>query len=106
MRILLCLLLVGSFFSCQDTVAEKQSDKHAKAICSCAAQLMDLNKQAAQPGGKIDFEGIQAAFENTKNCIARQKIHPEAIPEVEQALGKLCPELAAEKELLDELIDK
>ncbi len=65
---------------------------------------MELNKQAAKATGTIDFEGIQRAFDNARTCIAKQKIKPEEIQEMEKALEVLCPELEAEHELLEELI--
>ncbi len=104
MRFILTLLSFCLFFSCQDTPPVKRSDSAARAICTCSADLMELNKQAAKATGAIDFEGIQRAFDKTKTCIALQKIKPEEIQEMEKALEVLCPELAKEHELLEELI--
>jgi len=104
MRVTITLLSFCFFFSCQDNPPVKRTDNVARAVCSCSSELMDLNKQAAKATGTIDFEGIQTAFNMAKTCIAKQKIKPEEMPEVEKALEVLCPELEAEHELLEELI--
>ena len=105
MRFSAFLLLICLFFSCDEKPAETRSEKLAKAICACSSQLMELNKQAANaPQGAIDFEGIQTAFAVAKTCIAKQHIKPEDRLEVEKQLSVQCPELAAEGELLEELI--
>ena len=98
------LLFFGALFSCQNQAPEARSEKIAKGICDCSAQLMQMNKEAANAQGPIDFEGIEAAFAKTKACIAKQRMKPEDRQEVEKALALKCPELAAENELLQELI--
>ena len=105
MRFSVIFLLICLFFSCQDNPAETQSEKFAKGICACSAQLLQLNKQAAKAQGTIDFEGIQTEFANTKVCIAKLHLKPEYRTEVEKQLLVQCPELAAEKELLAELLN-
>ncbi len=104
MRFLPILLAFSFFFSCQGNAPEKRSDSTARAVCSCTAKLLELNKQAAASTGAIDFEGIQRAFDEARTCIALQKIKPEEVPELEKALEVLCPELAKEQELLAELV--
>ena len=106
MRFSLYLLLVCCFFSCQEKPVEKRSDKIAQAICDCTSQLMNLNKQAASTQDSMDFEGIQAEFEKARTCIAKQKLKAEERPEVGKALALRCPELAAEPELLSELMGR
>ena len=78
----------------------------AQAICDCTTPLLELNKNAAQSPDKIDFDGIQVAFEQARICIAEQRMKPEDLPEVEKALVVKCPGLSAEKELWMELLGK
>ena len=105
MRFGVLLLFICVFFSCQDKPSETRSEKIAKGICACSSQLLQLNKQAANSQGAIDFEAIQTEFANTKVCIAKQHIKPEDRAEVEKQLLVQCPELAAETELLQELVN-
>jgi hypothetical protein len=104
MRFLFLPVLFCCLFACQDNPPVKRSDSVARALCTCSAQLLELNKQAANATGVIDFERIQRAFDEARTCIALQKIKPEEMPEVEKALELLCPELAKEHTLLEELI--
>jgi hypothetical protein len=66
--------------------------------------LLQLNKLAAGSTGNIDFEGIQTAFEKTKTCVINLRMKPEDIPAVRKSLEIQCPVLAAEKDLLDDLL--
>jgi hypothetical protein len=99
------LLIV--LFSCKNETSESRPDRIAKNICQCSTSLLDLNKAAAViDTGAIDFEGIQTAFEKTKACIANQHVKAEDLPEVRKSLAIKCPELAAETELLTELLGR
>lgn len=104
MRILSMLLFVFVLISCQNQTPEARSEQIAKGICDCSAELMEMNKQAAKSEGPIDFEGIEAAFTKTKACIAQQHMKSEDRQGVEKSLAIICPELAAEFDLLQELI--
>jgi hypothetical protein len=104
MRVGCLLLLLLSFFACQTQQQETRVERMAKSICGCSSELLHLNKLAAGTTDDIDFEGIQTAFEKTKSCIANQRMKPEDISTVRKTLEIQCPELAAEKNLLDELL--
>ena len=77
----------------------------ARGICDCSTQLLALNKQVASSQDSIDFEGIQTAFEKTRTCITEQRMKKEDLPEVQKILLVKCPELAAQPELLQELLE-
>jgi hypothetical protein len=106
MRLFAQLMFVCFLLSCQNPPAETRAERIANGICGCSTSLMNLNKQAANASGSIDFEGIQAEFEKTRACIVNQHMKPEDLPEVQNALLIKCPELAKETELLGELLQK
>lgn len=103
MRVLLIFALI-LLYSCQNHPAETRADKIAKGICGCTARLLEMNKQAAGTKDSIDFEAIQAEFEKTKACISDQHMKPEDFGDVKKSLAMMCPELAKEEDLLQELM--
>ena len=104
MRFILVLLLTCFLNSCENPPSETRAERIAKGICDCATPLLNLNKQAANTSGNIDFEAIQVEFGKARACIVNQRMKPEDLPEVQKALTLKCPELAAEVEMLGELL--
>jgi hypothetical protein len=104
MRFITVFLLTYCFYSCENPPSETRAERIAKGICDCSTQLLNLNKQAANASGNIDFEAIQAEFGKARACIVNQRMKPEDLPEVQKALTVKCPELAAEAEMLGELL--
>lgn len=106
MRFATLLLLACLLFSCQNPPAETRADRIAKGVCDCSTPLLDLNKKAAAGKDSIDFEAIQTAFLEARKCIVNQHMKSDDLSEVQKALLIKCPELAAETDLLEELLMK
>lgn len=106
MRFTTLLLFICLLDSCQNPPAETRADRIAKGVCDCSASLLNLNKQAVAGQDSIDFEAIQTAFQDARKCIVEQRMKAEDLPEVQKALLVKCPELAAETELLGELLGR
>jgi hypothetical protein len=106
MRIICGFSLFFCLISCQNTPPESRADRIATGICGCTEQLLNLNKQAATSTDSIDFEGIQQEFEKARACIVEQRMKPEDMAPVQKSLEVKCPALAAEAELLGELLVK
>ncbi len=112
MRILL-FLFVFYFISCQNPAPESRFDKIAVAYCDCTAQLAALNKQAetmsSDTAVHVDFRALQTEYEKAKECAATVttrfgKLKPEELTEIEKSLALKCPDLAAQHDLLRELM--
>ena len=102
-RLLFGLLLVA--LSCAPPAPpESKSDKLATSLCGCTTQLLALNQKAQTEADSLAFRNIAAAFEKARECASRLGIKPEDRSALELALGLKCPTLAANKELLIELL--
>ncbi|MEO6758393.1 MAG: hypothetical protein ABIO24_02985 [Saprospiraceae bacterium] len=80
-----------------------------QACCDCSARLLDMNQQAAQAPDKADFKALEAEFQHTKTCLDTAitrlgKLKPEELPELEKQLQPKCPRLAAQHDLLRQLL--
>ncbi len=103
LRFFISILLLMILACGEAAPKETRADRIAKGLCDCTSNLLDINKQAVA-ADSIDFEGIQTAFNKTKACIINQRLKADDLPEVEKVLGLHCPALAAEAELLEELL--
>ena len=104
MRNLVFLILLVAF-SCEEPPAAPRGGSAAQSVCDCSAELLRLNKAAAQDT-VINFEAIQAEYNKALSCVHALHLKPEEMAELEKALASKCPELAAEQELLGELLGK
>lgn len=104
MRFIGLIFLGCCFFSCGEEPKETRAERIAKGISECSATLLNLNKQAANAPDSMAFEAIQAEFEKAKTCIVDQRMKPEDLAEVKKVLALKYPALAAETELLEELM--
>ena len=104
MRTGIILLLSVLLFSCQNEDPKSKAEKMAVAVCNCSNQLLTLNKEAAAKEENIDFEAIQQAFMKARKCISELRMKAEDKQAMEAVLPLKCPELAAEAELLSELL--
>lgn len=113
MRTQLLILLLLSLFACENPPPESRFDQVASAYCACTLQLVALNQKAqaadADTSQKIDFQAMQAEYEKSKECAATLvtrfgKLKPAEIAEVEKSLALKCPDLAAQRDLLRELM--
>lgn len=104
MRYFLFLLAV-TFCSCGEPIPiESRSEKLAKSLCDCTAQLITLNEAAQNTPDSLAFRNIATAFEKTKDCVSGLEIKPEDRAGIESVMDKKCPKLSSQKELLIELL--
>lgn len=112
LNLLLSLWLL-SLLACQNQPPESHADKVASAYCGCTLQLVALNQKAQAAASDtsqvIDFQTMQAEYEKAKECAATLvtrfgKLNPAEIAEVEKSLTLKCPDLAAQRDLLRELM--
>jgi len=112
-RNLLLLLPLLLLSACQNQPPETRFDKVASAYCACTLQLVALNQKAqaaaADTAQVIDFQTMQVEYEKAKECAATLvtrfgKLDPSEIVEVEKSLALRCPDLAAQRDLLRELM--
>ena len=95
--------------SCQPAATENRIEQMAKGCCECTAHLLELNQQAAQSPDKADFKALEAEFNRAKECLATVsnrfgKLKTEELPLLEKQLQPTCPQLAAQHELLRQLL--
>ncbi|MEO6036772.1 MAG: hypothetical protein ABIQ93_00075 [Saprospiraceae bacterium] len=95
--------------SCQPPATENRMEQIAKGCCECTTHLIELNRQAAQSPDKADFKVLEAEFNRTKACLATVSSHfgklkTEEIPQLEKQLQPKCPQLAAQHDLLRQLL--
>lgn len=94
-------------FSCEAPAPpESSGDKLAKSLCACTAQLLALNQQAQTANDSLSFRNIATEFEKARDCVAGLDIKAENKAGLELALVTKCPNLAANKDLLLELIGR
>lgn len=100
------LILSISLFACENppTISESRGEKLAKSLCGCSAQLLNLNKQAEAASDSLAFRNIAAEFEKARACAIRLGIKPDDRAILETTLQARCPALAAQTELLSELL--
>lgn len=100
-------------FACENPPPESRFDKVASAYCECTLQLVALNQKAqaaaSDTSQRIDFQAMQAEYEKSKECAATLatrfgKLKSAEIIEVEKSLALKCPDLAAQRDLLRELM--
>lgn len=104
MRYLL-LLLVPVFIHCDPpTPPESRGDKLAKGLCGCTEQLISLNQEAEKAPDSLAFRKISLEFEKAHACATGLGIQSGDQAALELALNRLCPALAAHKDLLPELL--
>lgn len=100
------MLLLGA---CQPPTPEGRFAQLSKGCCECTAQLLELNRQAAQAPEKADFRALEVEYQRTKECIGTVtnnlgKIKAEDLPQLEKQLQATCPSLSSQRELLQELV--
>jgi len=92
-------------------------DKITDSYCACTARLIALNQQAAkgQKEGvsqeifQKNLQEIQDEYINVRDCSASiiaqfGALHEADYPEVEKRLTAKCPELAQQRDLLQEML--
>lgn len=94
-----------TLFACESPAPpEARGDKLAKSLCACTSELLALNKQAQTSSDSLAFRNIAAEFDKVRTCTAKLGIKPEDRAALELALTTHCPALAAQPELLLELL--
>jgi len=99
-------MLLG-IFACENPPAkppEPRADQLSRALCLCANQLLLLNQAHATKSDSLSFREIFLEFEKTRACVTALGIKPEDRPALDASMGVHCPVLAAEAELLRELM--
>ena len=81
----------------------------AKDCCECTTQLMKLNQAAAQSPDKADFKAMEYEFKHAKDCLMNVtsrngRLNAGDLKELEKQLQFTCPPLAAQHDLLRELL--
>ncbi len=103
-----CFALL-SFVSCQPVTTENRLEQMAKGCCECTTHLLELNQQTAQPPENVDFKVLEAEYQRTKDCLGTVTTHfgklkKEELAQLEKQLQTKCPNLAAQHDLLRELL--
>ncbi len=106
------LSVLGVLFllpACEPPVTVNRLEGIAKGCCDCTNQLMQLNQQAAKTPAEADFKAMEAEYKKTKECLTNVtnslgKVKVEELGELEKQLQPRCPALAAQHELLRELL--
>lgn len=96
---------------------ETRYDKIASAFCECTAPLVELNRQTAQMAtdtmAQVKFQEnlkkIQEEYLRAKECSATVvaqygQLKKEEFGQVEKALAGKCPDLATQRDLLQEML--
>lgn len=111
----LCFALLLFLGSCQCTApAENRYAKIASTYCDCTTQLAELNKKAAlAPKSELNayFQQIQAEYSKAKECTASivsqfGRLQAAELDSVNALLNTQCPELAGQRDLLQEMLGK
>jgi hypothetical protein len=94
---------------CENPPANPPSEKALQAVCNCTAQLLALNQRAAESPETADFQTIELEFGRAKYCVGNLlarggKTKKQAWEALEKDLGRECPDLMAQRELIDELL--
>lgn len=98
-------LILLSLIACESAAPpEARGDKLAKSLCDCTNELLALNKQAQTASDSLAFRNIAAEFDKVRTCTAKLGIKPDDRAALELALTTHCPALAAQQELLLELL--
>ena len=68
-----------------------------------------MNQQAAKTPGKADFKALEAEYQRSKECLATVtnhfgKLKTGELAQLEKQLQPKCPNLAAQHDLLRELL--
>ncbi|MFN0034195.1 MAG: hypothetical protein ACKVUS_03950 [Saprospiraceae bacterium] len=103
----LVFFFATALFSCGNPVAappESRGDKMAKSLCGCTAALLALNQQAESASDSLAFRNIAAEFEKARACAATLGFQPDDRAALETTLQTHCPALAAQQDLLLELL--
>jgi hypothetical protein len=92
-------------------------EKMAQGYCDCAGTLAALNAEAAKmaadstlaPQFQAQLKAIELEYQRAKECsiaIIGQygRLQAADYPDMEKALGKHCPKLAPQRDLLRELL--
>jgi hypothetical protein len=105
------LFFVSMFllFQCENPPAAPPNDKTLQAVCNCTAQLLALNQRAAESPETADFQTIEAEFGRAKYCVGNLlarggKTKKQAWEAIEKDLARECPDLVAQRELVEELL--
>ncbi len=109
--------MLGLLSACNDPIAPSRNEKIAQVYCDCTAALGPLNQKAAaqtaDSSEQANFYALlqQIQLENTKakDCLAAVtaqygKLTPETFIEIEKILAVKCPAMAANGELLREML--
>ncbi len=104
MRYLLFLIAIACFSCEAPAPPESRGDKLAKSLCSCTDQLLSLNKLAQTASDSLSFRNVADEFEKARKCVSNLGIKPEERATLELALNTHCPLLAAQENLLSELL--
>lgn len=103
------------FIACESPPPTRE-EKIAGAYCECMSRVVQMNKDMSERVAKdtgaqtmVLFEELEKAHEQAKECsgtIIGQfgKLKPEELPAIEKILVKQCPELAAQRDLLQEML--
>lgn len=105
MRYCLFLLILG-LSACNETPKpqEPRPEMLAKSLCNSTHALLELNRQAASDGDSLSFRKIATEFEKARQSALALKVKPDERAALSESLKKLCPDLAKEEALLEELL--
>jgi hypothetical protein len=113
----IALLPAAVFFisACQSPPPSRE-EKIAGAYCECMTRLVQMNKEMQAKVGKDTseqaialFRALENAYNEAKECSGTLigqfgKLKPEELPAIEKILAQKCPELAAQHDLLLEML--
>ncbi|MGI9160310.1 MAG: hypothetical protein ACR2K1_11230 [Saprospiraceae bacterium] len=110
------LLAVVLFISACQSPPPGREEKIAAAYCECMTRLVQMNKEMQSNVGKDTseqaialFRALENAYNEAKECSGTLigqfgKLKPEELPAIEKILAQKCPELAAQHDLLQEML--
>ena len=109
--------MLGLLLACNNATEASQNEKIAKVYCDCTAALAPLNQKAATQAsdsiGQAAFyallQQIQQENAKAKECLITitaqyGKLPPDAFADIEKILARQCPAMAANGELLREML--
>lgn len=115
-RLIAILLPAGLLVSACESPAPSREEKIAGAYCECMTRLVQMNTDMQANVGKDTsaqaialFRALENAYKEAKECSGTLigqfgKLKPEELPAIEKILAQKCPELAAQHDLLQEML--
>ncbi len=115
-RLIAILLPIGLLANACQSPPPSREEKIAGAYCECMTRLVQMNKDMQEKVEKDTseqaialFRALEDAYQEAKECSGTLigqfgKLKPEELPAIEKMLAQKCPELAAQHDLLQEML--